>query len=70
MDTHPVHVEGDLELERAVETMRNMGLRRLPVTEGGARVIGVLSLDDVALDAKHYLDAFFSVSGRYSQKGR
>jgi CBS domain-containing protein len=68
MDTHPTTVDADLELEKAAEIMRNADLRRLPVTLAGARVIGVLSLDDVALDIKHYLDAFLSVSGHYAHK--
>jgi len=70
MDAHPTAVDADVELEKAVEIMRNGDLRRLPVTLAGARVIGVLSLDDVALDIKHYLDAFLSVSGHYAHKAR
>ncbi len=68
MDRHPTTVDGELDLERAVEIMRNTGHRRLPVTEHGTRVIGMLSLDDVALDVKHYLDAFLAVAGQYSHK--
>jgi len=63
-------VDADLELERAVEIMRNARLRRLPVTAGGGRVIGILSVDDVAVDVKHYLDGFLSVAGQYSRKAR
>jgi CBS domain-containing protein len=70
MDRHPATVEGDLELERAVQIMRNACLRRLPVTVGGARVIGILSLDDVASDVKRYIDGFLSVAGQYSRKAR
>jgi hypothetical protein len=36
----------------------------------GSRVIGVISLDDIALDAKHYLDAFLSVAAQYAHKAR
>jgi CBS domain-containing protein len=70
MDRHPTTVDGDVELERAVQMMRNAALRRLPVTVAGARVIGILSLDDVALDVKHYLDGFLAVVGQYSRKAR
>ena len=70
MDLHPATVEGDLELGRAVQMMRNACLRRLPVTVGGARVIGILSLDDVASDVKRYVDGFLSVAGQYSRKAR
>ena len=70
MDVHPTTVDADLELERAVEIMRNADLRRLPVTVAGAQVTGVLSLDDVAVDIKHYLDAFLGVAGHYARKAR
>jgi len=69
MDVHPTTVDADMELERAVEIMRNAALRRLPVTTVGTHVIGLLSLDDVALDVKHYLDAFLAVAGQYARKG-
>ena len=70
MDQHPTTVDADIELERAVQMMRNARLRRLPVTVSGSHVIGLLSLDDVALDVKHYLDAFLAVAGQYSRKAR
>ena len=70
LDRHPATVDGDLELERAVQIMRTAGLRRLPVTVAGAKVIGILSVDDVAVDVKHYLDGFLSVAGQYSRKTR
>jgi CBS domain-containing protein len=70
MDQHPTTVDADLDLERAVDVMRNSGHRRLPVTERGTRVIGMVSLDDVAVDVKHYLDAFLAVAGKYSHKVR
>lgn len=67
MDRHPATVEADTDLERATDMMRNAGLRRLPVTVAG-HVIGILSLDDIALDVKHYVDAFLSVAGGYAKK--
>lgn len=70
MDAHPTTVAADLELERAVEIMRNADRRRLPVTVAGAQVVGLLSLDDVAVDVKHYLDAFLGVAGHYAGKAR
>jgi len=66
-DRHPVHVDADLELERAVAIMRNGGVHRVPVVDGAARVVGVLSLDDVAIDVKHYVDAFLALAGQYSK---
>ena len=68
MDRHPTTVEGDLELERAVGIMRNTRHHRLPVTVAGNKVIGILSLDDVAVDVKHYADAFLAAAGQYSHR--
>lgn len=70
MELHPTTVDGGVDLEKAVEMMRNADIRRMPVTISGARVIGVLSLDDVAHDVKQYLDAFLAVAGHHSQKGQ
>jgi CBS domain-containing protein len=66
MDRHPTTVEGDLDLERAVEIMRNTRHHRLPVTVAGNKVIGLISLDDVAVNVKHYTDAFLAAAGQYS----
>jgi CBS domain-containing protein len=68
MDLHPISVDEDVDLERAMDMMRNAALRRLPVTKAGSHVIGILSLDDIALDAKHYLDAFLAVAAQYGHK--
>jgi CBS domain-containing protein len=68
MDRHPTTVQGDLELERAVEIMRNTRHHRLPVTIAGNKVIGIISLDDVAVDVKHYADAFLAAAGQYSKR--
>ena len=40
-------VEEDTPIERAVAVMRNGGYRRLPVVDGGGRLVGLVSLDDV-----------------------
>ncbi len=70
MDRHPITVEGSLELEQAVEIMRNSRHHRLPVTIAGNKAIGVISLDDVAVDVKHYADAFLATAGQYSHRQR
>jgi CBS domain-containing protein len=68
MERNPTVVEGDLDLERAVEIMRRTRHHRLPVTIARNKVIGLLSLDDVALDARQYMDAFLSVAAQYSRR--
>ena len=70
MEKEPTTVDADTELERALELMRKTHHRRLPAVEAGKRVIGLLSLDDVALDVRHYTDAFLSVAGQYSRRSR
>ncbi|MGB2695401.1 MAG: CBS domain-containing protein [Dehalococcoidia bacterium] len=70
MEQRPTTVEADCDLERALEVMHKTHHRRLPVTEGGKKVVGLLSIDDVALDVKHYTDAFLSVAGQYSRRSR
>lgn len=69
MERQPITVEPDCDLERALEIMRKTRHRRLPVTEGN-KVVGLLSLDDVALDVRHYTDAFLAVAGQYSRRSR
>jgi CBS domain-containing protein len=69
MEARPTTVEADCDLERALDVMRRTRHRRLPVTEG-KKVVGLLSLDDVALDVRHYTDAFLSVAGQYSRRSR
>lgn len=63
-----ITVTPDADLEDAVETMRRTGVHRIPVTEDGAHVLGMLSLDEVATSVKKYLDAFLAVSGRYHKQ--
>ena len=46
--TSPVHsVDEHTPLEDAVDAMARAGIRRLVVTGGGNRLVGLLSLDDV-----------------------
>jgi CBS domain-containing protein len=70
MEKEPTTVEADCDLDRALEVMRRTHHRRLPVIEGGNKVVGLLSLDDVALDVRHYTEAFLSVAGQYSRRSR
>lgn len=51
--------EGD-DLLEALDRMHNAGVRRMPVVNGGGRLIGILALDDV-------LELLTEVMGRLSQ---
>jgi predicted transcriptional regulator len=44
----------DDEIHTALQTMRKEKVRRLPVTKTGGEVVGILSLNDVALRAVHF----------------
>lgn len=43
---------GDEEVTEALNTMREFGVRRLPVLDLAGRIEGILSLDDVVLEAR------------------
>jgi CBS domain-containing protein len=64
-DLNPVSITPDVELETATEVMQTAGVRRLPVVEASNRVIGIISLDDVALHLRRYFDAFLDVVAQY-----
>ena len=53
------------ELTEALNTMREFGVRRLPVVDLENRILGVLSLDDVVLESRalgseHFTGPFYS----------
>lgn len=47
MTFEPMSIAPDVELNDAWELMRSWGMRHLPVTDGNAKVIGVLSERDI-----------------------
>jgi hypothetical protein len=47
--------------------MRNAGVRRVPVKHG-IDLVGVLSMDDVAVYLKKYVDAFLTLAGQYHKE--
>jgi len=55
----------DDDVKIALATMRKARVRRLPVVEDSNRVLGMLSLDDIALDIRRYFDAFAEVAAQY-----
>jgi signal-transduction protein with cAMP-binding, CBS, and nucleotidyltransferase domain len=63
-DRDAVCVDEDYDLERAMTIMRNAGVRRVPVRRG-ITLVGVLSMDDAAVEIKKYIDAFLGLAGQY-----
>lgn len=49
MSRHPAFVSKERSLDDAIRTMREMGVRRLPIVDEHGRVVGMLSLDDVLM---------------------
>ena len=47
MTAHPRTVSERAPIEDALALMRSLGVRRLPVVDAGARLVGIVSLDDV-----------------------
>jgi signal-transduction protein with cAMP-binding, CBS, and nucleotidyltransferase domain len=66
-DRHAVTVDEEYDLDRAMIIMRNAGVRRVPVMRG-ITLVGVLSMDDVAVHLKKYVDAFLALAGQYHKE--
>lgn len=63
---NPVTVSPDDDLEKAQELMSEHQIRRLPVTEG-TKLVGILSLGDLAVKDKSEKEATADVLGEISQ---
>lgn len=68
--SHPTTIGPEAELHEAAERMADAGVQRLPVTEDGRHVLGMISFDEIALDIKEYLSAFLAVAARDRQRHR
>lgn len=49
MSKFPAFVSAHRDLSEALQTMREMGVRRLPAVNASGRVVGMLSLDDILI---------------------
>jgi len=47
MSPHPIFLSVRRSLDEAIATMRDLGVRRLPVVNDGGRLAAVISLDDI-----------------------
>jgi CBS domain-containing protein len=47
MSDHPIFLSNQRSLDDAITTMRDLGIRRLPVVDEQGRLEGMLSMDDV-----------------------
>lgn len=56
MTLFPAFLSADRDLGEAIRTMREMGVRRLPVNDGRGRLTGLLSVDDVLVELAAQLE--------------
>jgi CBS domain-containing protein len=55
----PYKITVDAETEEAARVFSQCQVRRLPVVEDGGRLVGMLSVADLALELKAYFDGVF-----------
>ncbi len=55
----PHKITADVESEEAARVFSRCQVRRLPVVEDGGRLVGMLSVADLALELKAYFDGVF-----------
>lgn len=63
MTTRPITVKEDVTLEDALEVMYNNKVERLPVVNGGNRLIGIITMQDL-LEKNQYPDANRDENGK------
>ena len=57
MSPSPIFLSHRRSVDEAVETMRDLGVRRLPIVDDQNRVVGILSLDDLLVHLGAQLNA-------------
>jgi len=57
MSPSPIFLSQKRNLNDVVETMRELGIRRLPVVDAQNRLKGIIAIDDVLIELSHQLGA-------------
>ncbi|WP_161954062.1 CBS domain-containing protein [Candidatus Methylomirabilis limnetica] len=72
MTRNPFTITPDFEMAEAARLFGQRKVRRFPVVEDGQKLLGILSVADVAPDFKAYFDGIFHelVEWRHVAKGR
>jgi CBS-domain-containing membrane protein len=72
MIRNPYTIAPDFEMAEAARLFGQRKVRRFPVVEDGQKLLGILSVADVAPDFKMYFDGIFHelVEWRHGAKGQ
>lgn len=72
MTRNPFTIAPDFEMAEAARLFGQRKVRRFPVVEDGQKLLGILSVADVAPDFKTYFDGIFHelVEWRHVEKGQ
>ncbi|HEX5690242.1 MAG TPA: CBS domain-containing protein, partial [Roseiflexaceae bacterium] len=57
MRSAPVTISADANLQSALRVLQERAVRRLPVTDDGGRIVGIVTERDLLLAASHYVAA-------------
>jgi acetoin utilization protein AcuB len=57
MSETPTTITADVDLQTALRVLQDRSFRRLPVTDGAGRIIGVVTERDLLLAVSHYLNS-------------
>lgn len=69
--TRDLHtISPDADMIEAAQLFGQYRIRRLPVVEDGQRLLGILSIADVATDLKNYFDGIFHELVAWRREGK
>lgn len=63
MTANPRFVGETTSIEDALATLRDLAVRRLPVVDGGGRLVGIVSMDDVLQHVSEELSSLGRIAG-------
>jgi CBS domain-containing protein len=67
MSQNPVYLPADSSIDSALATMRELGVRRIPIVDTEGRLDGMLSMDDLVASLGKQLAVLAQAMGRVAQ---